>query len=407
MEKNNYDILVFSVFGRNTWLAAQLRALGYTVAFMDLTSLFQKGLPEDWEGPFPHIFTDLMERSYCQSLTDQDEYEVLLRGPSLKVRGLGLLEFKADHSRYLIHKWQQEGLWYFEEDEAPVPSPKTTSYQSLWLKSFLKQWRATALRPLSESKNKHIPEFPMNSHYVARHPTREGFLNSSRWLETVGVDIIPVSSWWKCGQDSSTKKWTLKFDNDVIKAQADHFILGLSSYELHRFSGQLDLGENDVKVPKGFWSRWSGKCADEEKLDYVPAYSMFLSDIEMGLCNENLITVIKRPNKQLDIWACVTTEVLSQQSFLEQLQAEIAKNLKGFVPEFHDLKIEGPRLGSDLYSFWPVYGDVTAQAKGKRSLILDNPESWMGLDNYSRYMFQKNIIQSFKDEIEVDKGATL
>ena len=70
----------------------------------------------------------------------------------------------------------------------------------------------------------------------------------------------------------------------------------------------------------------------------------------MGLCNENLITVIKRPNQQLDVWACVTTEVFSEQSFVENTQNEILKNLKNFVPEFFDLKLDSPRLGSDLYS---------------------------------------------------------
>lgn len=403
----NYDVLIFSIFGRNTWLAAQLRALGYTVAFFDLTSLFQKGTPEDWEGPFPHIFTDSMERSYCQSLTDQDEYEVLLRGPSLKIKKQGLFEFKADHSRYLVHKWQQEGLWFQESETAPFSEPpKNMKYSSLWLKSFLKEWRSTTLKPMNESVHMKTPEFPLNSHYVVRHPSREGYLNNAAWLETVGVDLIPVSSWWKCGQDNN-KKWVLKFENEMIKAQAEHLIIGLSSYELHRFSGQLSLGENNVKVPKAFWTRWTGTCADTEKLSYVPTYSMYLSDLEMGLFNENLITVIKRPNQQMDIWACVTSEVLSEQGFLDDAQMQILKNLKNFVPELYDLKMEGPRLGSDLYSFWPVYDEVFLPYKGKRSLIFDSPEAWLGLDNYSRYIFQKNLLESFKDDIEFDKGAEL
>lgn len=403
----NYDILIFSIFGRNTWLAAQLRALGYTVAFLDLTSLFQKGTPEDWEGPFPQVFTDSMERSYCQSLTDQDEYEVLLRGPSLRIKKLGLFEFKADHSRYLVHKWEQEGLW-FHENEAPPFSepPKNSKYTSLWLKGFLKAWRSTTLNPMHETLYLSTPEFPLSSHYVVRHPTREGYLSSSAWLETVGVDLIPVSSWWKCAQDSN-KKWVLKFENDMVKAQAEHLIIGLSSYELHRFSGQLNLGENIMKLPKGFWTRWTGSCAETDKLSYMPTYSMYLSDLEMGLCNENLITVIKRPNNQLDVWACVTTEVFSEQEFLDETQNQILKNLKSFVPELHDLKLESPRLGSDLYSFWPVYDQVQSHYKGKKPLILDNPEAWGGLDNYSRYTFQKQIIQSFKDDIEIDKGVEL
>ncbi|MCO5114046.1 MAG: hypothetical protein M9899_07720 [Bdellovibrionaceae bacterium] len=403
----NYDVLIFSIFGRNTWLAAQLRALGYTVAFLDLTSLFQKGTPEDWEGPFPQVFTDTMERSYCQSLTDQDEYEVLLRGPSIRIKKLGLFEFKADHSRYLVHKWGQEGLWFHETEEMPfLEPPKNLKYPSLWLKGLLKEWRSTTLNPMRESLYLNTPEFPLSSHYVVRHPSREGYLNNSAWLETVGVDIVPVSSWWKCAQESN-KKWVLKFENDMVKAQADHLIIGLSSYELHRFSGQLDLGQNKMKVPKGFWTRWTGTCASTEKLAFVPSYSMYLSDLEMGLCNENLIIVIKRPNQQIDVWACITTEVFSEQSFVENTQNEILKNLKNFVPEFFDLKLDSPRLGSDLYSFWPVYDKTLPTLKGKRSLILDNPEVWPGLDNYSRYVFQKNIIQSFKDDIEVDKGVEL
>lgn len=407
--ENKYDILIFSIFGRNTWLAAQLRALGLRVAFFDLTSLFQKGSPDDWEGPFPLIFSDSMERSYSQSFTEQDEFDVLMRGPSLKLKGQGVLEFKSDHAKYVTHRWGQEGLWFFEGENlgyGPEISKKAT-YNNLWLKAFLKQWRSSVLRPLNQLLQKSdIPEFALNSHYVVRHTTRDGFLNANAWLKSVGVDVLPVSSWWRCGYEADRKAWVLKLDSDTEALQAEQLILGLTSYELHRFSGQLDLEEKTVRMPKGFWSRWRGTCADTDKLAYVPTYTMYLNDIEMGLCNENLITVIKRPNNELDVWACVTTEVLSRQEFLDELQAQVLDKVKKAVPEFHDLKLQNLKLGSDLYSFWPVYDQRQTSAHHKH-VIMDQPEVWPALDNYSRYKFSLDIIKGFKDEVELEQGASL
>ena len=46
-----FDVLIFSLFGRNHWLASQLKSAGMKVALMDLTPLYQNGLAEDWEGP--------------------------------------------------------------------------------------------------------------------------------------------------------------------------------------------------------------------------------------------------------------------------------------------------------------------------------------------------------------------
>lgn len=404
-----YDVLVFSLFGRNTWLAGQLSALGLKVAFFDMTSLFQKGLAEDWEGPFPLIFTDSMARSYSQSLTEQDNYEVLVRGPSFRVKGKGLLEFKADHARFLTHKWEQLGLWFFEEDKSGLEAPRHTEYKSLWLKYFLKQWRSSVLNSLGQASTLDIPEFPLNSHYVVRHVSRRGFMENSAWLREVGVDVLPISSWWKCQFDKSEKQWSFQVESEETEIKAKQLILGLTSYELHRFSGQFEFKQNEVKIPKAFWTRWKAQCSGSaDKLDYVPTYSMFLSDIEMGLCNENLITVIKRPDKQLDIWACLTTEVLSQQSFQDNVQEIIKKRIKEFVPEFYDLEFEGLRLGSDLYSFWPLYESHDKAPKDTSAqLIYDNPESWPALDNYSRYIYQSKIIDGFKQRLEAEasKGA--
>lgn len=387
-----FDVLIFSIFGRNHWLAAQLKSAGLTVALMDLTSLFQKGLAEDWEGPFPLIFPDHVARSYSQSFTDQDRSELLHRGPSLRIKGRGLLEFKSDHIEYMLNHMDQKGVWVSEEDGRPQIKSTDFEFKSLWLKSFLKQWRSTTLRSL-RSTEETIQDFPLNSNYVLRHPSRRGYVESAAWLTDSGVEVLKPNPWWRCEYDSNANQWKLRFDQDELEIQAKNFILGLTSYELHKFSGQISPNQ-ELVTPQAFWVRWRGVVNNQNALNFIPTYSMYLSDPEFGVYSENFFTVIKRNQQEIDIWACLPYEALSQVEFQTEIRSAIEEKLGQYVPELKNIQMDDLRMGSDLFSFWPVYKNRLDPQNLKMSLYLDSPESWLGLDNYSRYIYQTQLIET-------------
>jgi hypothetical protein len=396
-----FDILIFSLFGRNHWLASQLRSSGLSVALMDLTPLFQKGLAEDWEGPFPLIFPDAVARSYSQSLTDQDRSELLNRGPSLRVRGLGLFEFKSDHASYILNRWGQQGLWNSEDEGPSQQKASEVDFQSTWLMSFLKQWRSSTLKSLRDVDTQ-IPEFPLNANYILRQPSRRGYMESSAWLTDTGVEVLNASQWWRL-QPNKDGGWELTINEENETIQAKKLILGLTSYELQKFSGQMNIPGFNLITPAAFWVRWRGKTANLAGLDFIPSYSMFLSDPEFGIYSENMITLIKRSNNDLDVWACLSNEALTNYEFQSSIQKSISDKLKSFVPELEDLELEDLRMGSDLFSFWPLYKSktlpVTPLAAQKLNLVFDSPESWSALDNYSRYTLQVQLIESLKKEL--------
>ncbi len=381
------------MFGRNHWLASQLKSAGFSVALMDLTSLFQKGLAEDWEGPFPLIFPDHVARSYSQSFTDQDRSELLHRGPSLRIKGRGLLEFKSDHIEYMLNRMDQKGVWISEEDGRPNIKPTEHEFKSLWLKSFFKQWRSTTLRSLRATEEG-IPDFPLNSNYVLRHPSRRGYVESAAWLTDTGVEVLKPNPWWRCEFDSNL--WKLRFDQDELEVHASHFILGLTSYELHKFSGQL-TPSLELVTPQAFWVRWRGVVNTPTALNFLPTYSMFLSDPEFGVYSENFFTVIKRSQQEIDVWACLSYEALSQVNFQTEIRTLIEEKLGQFVPELKNIQMDDLRMGSDLFSFWPVYKNRQESKNLKMNLHLDSPESWLGLDNYSRYIFQTQLIENLNN----------
>ncbi len=407
-----YDVLIFSVFGRNHWLASQLKSVGLSVALMDLTALYQKGLAEDWEGPLPLIFPDSMARSYSQSLVDQDRSELLNRGPSLRVKGKGLLEFKSDHAGYVLDSWQQSGLWLTEEDQKPDANQTDKAikkkineleFKNTWLKALLKQWRSNTLKSLRDV-DQNSPEFPLNANYVLRQPSRRGYMESSSWLKDTGVVVLPTPSWWRLNLETGGK-WSLslKGASETTESlgptlRADKFILGLTSYELHKFSGQFNIPEFELKTPTAFWVRWRGKVSRPESLDFIPSYSMYLSNPEFGVFSENMITVIKRPNGDLDIWACLSIESLSDPNFQDSIKETMEKKLQSFVPEFEGLELEDLRLGSDLFSFWPLYKYKSTSVHQKLNLITDSPETWLALDTHSRYLGQLKLIEELKND---------
>jgi hypothetical protein len=388
-----FDVLIFSLFGRNHWLASQLKSSGLKVALMDLTPLYQKGLAEDWEGPYPLIFPDSVARSYSQSLTDQDRSELLHRGPSLRVKGKGLFEFKSDHASYILNRWNQKGLWMSEDDK---PFNESAEFQNLWLKAFLKQWRSNTLKSLREVDSQ-IAEFPLNSNYILRQPSRRGYMENSNWLKDTGVEVLTTTQWWQL--NFKNNQWDLFLNQDDEPIHAQKLILGLTSYELQKYSGQLSVPDFDMTVPTAFWVRWRAQVANLEALDFIPSYSMYLSDPEFGVFSENLITLIKRPNNDLDVWACLSTEALSSYEFQQSLQKSIQEKLKSFVPELAGITLEDLRLGSDLFSFWPLYKQKIPKQKEKYNLILDSPESWSASDSHSRYLCQLELIESLKKEM--------
>ncbi len=390
MAQKNFDILIFSLFGRNHWLASQLKSAGMKVALMDLTPLYQKGLVEDWEGPYPLIFSDSVARSYSQSLTDQDRSELLSRGPSLRVKGKGVFEFKSDHAEYILNRWSQKGLWMSEDDK---PFTDAVEFQNLWLKAFLKQWRSNTLKSLS-GVDPSIQEFPINSNYVLRQPSRRGYMESSTWLKDTGVEVLETTQWWQL--NFKNNGWELFLNQDDTPIVAHKFILGLTSYELQKYSGQINVPEFDLIMPAAFWVRWRAQVPQLEALDFIPSYSMYLSDPEFGVFSENMITLIKRPNNDLDVWACLSTEALSAFEFQQSLQKSIELKLQGFVPELEGLVLEDLRLGSDLFSFWPLYKQKNPAKKIKYNLVIDSPESWSASDSHSRYISQLQMIEHLK-----------
>lgn len=395
-----FDVLIFSLFGRNHWLASQLKSAGLKVALMDLTPLYQKGLAEDWEGPYPLIFADSVARSYSQSLTDQDRSELLHRGPSLRVKGKGVFEFKSDHAHYILDRWLQKGLWMSEDDK---PFSEPSEFKHVWLKALLKQWRSNTLKSLREVDSE-IPEFPVNANYVLRQPSRRGYVESSNWLQDTGVELLETTQWWRL--NSKDGAWELFLNQDEQPIEAQRLILGLTSYELQKYSGQLNIPEFDMNVPSAFWVRFRAQVPVTEVLEFIPSYSMYLSDPEFGVFSENFITLIKRPNNDLDVWACLSTESLSSYEFQQSLQKSIEQKLRSFVPELESLVLEDLRLGSDLFSFWPLYKDrpktKKPKQKNKFNLILDSPESWPASDSHSRYLSQLQLIEDLKQEISVE-----
>ena len=402
-----YDVLIFSLFGRNHWLASQLKSQGLKVALFDFSPLFYKGLAEDWEGPFPLIFPDDVARSNSQSFKDQDRFETIHQGPSLRVKGLGVFEFKSSHGPYALSQWGQKGLWMYQEDQVPEPY-KTQSNKSkeglseYWLSLFLRQWRSSRLTSL-ENVPEDIPSFPLNANFILRHPSRRGFIESSVWLNDIGVQTLPSSSWWKCVFKEN--QWMLTMKEQDVQVKAKQLVLGLTSYELFKFSGQLEIPQEDVYPPSAFWIRWRGRVKDPSKLSYVPLYSMFLADPEIGIYNENFVSVIQRSQGEVDVWSCLSCEVLSQKGFHENLKKSILNQLKKFVPEFGTLRLDELRLGSDLFSFWPLYRKNKPVFNPSLRLILDSPETWPGLDNYSRYIHQTKIIESFKEGSPFARGV--
>ncbi len=390
-----FDILIFSIFGRNHWLASQLKSAGHSVALMDLTSLFQKGLAEDWEGPYPLIFPDHVARSYSQSFTDQDRSELLHRGPSLRIKGRGLLEFKSDHIEYMLNRMDQKGIWVSEEEGRPLIKTSEHEFKDLWLKSFLKQWRSTTLRSLRTADDT-IQEFPLNSNYVLRSPSRRGYVESADWLKDSGVEVINPTSWWRC--EFNQGQWEFNLDQSDITIHASKFILGLTSYELQKFSGQLKAPDFETVQPQAFWVRWRGLVSNPTALNFIPSYSMYLSDPEFGVYNENFFTVIKRSQTEIDIWACLSAEALAQLDFQNGIRKHIEDKLGQFVPELKDIQTEDLRMGSDLFSFWPVYKNRSSVHQLKSTLYIDSPESWLGLDNYSRYLSQTQLIENLNKE---------
>lgn len=402
-----FDVLIFSIFGRNHWLASQLKSSGLSVALMDLTPVFQKGLAEDWEGPFPLIFPDSVSRTYSQSFTDQDRSELLHRGPSLRVKGQGVFEFKSDHAEYILDRWKQKGIWVSDEDGTPQLKLSEVDFKEVWLRSFLKQWRSSTLKSLREV-DEQIADFPLNSNYVLRQPSRRGYMESANWLLDTGVEVLSANQWWRLSTSNQGKAsdksrqsdgFELSLNNAEITIHAKKLIMGLTSYELQKFSGQVNLPEYKLKIPSAFWVRWRAKVPEASRLDFIPSYSMFFSDPEFGIFSENLITLIKRGSGDLDVWACLSIESLLNFQFQQSIQNSIESKLRSFVPEFGDLSLEDLRMGSDLFSVWPLYKELQPATHNKSNFIYDSPESWRGLDNYSRYLVQVQLIESLKKEL--------
>lgn len=384
-EKNVFDVVVVSAFGRGHWIAAELQREKMRVLLLDVTSRLGLWPVEDQAGPFGVFRSEKFPQTAVERWTQDDPVEMLENGFTVWTEA-GPLELKGPLTR--LHLEKMGGVEAWTEVLAHGGRLPSTSrpFEKSWLGALAQQLAATVYRPSARALGGGRA-LPLMAPFGVRFATRQGLSRNLDWLRSLGV----VAS-----EKSELVDFSFHGRRRLSGAECKGEIAGLVRFEqlVWCLTGAetRDLSEKLVEhlYPGGVvdaswcWLRYRLKVKPCPELAVLPLHSVWIDELGAPWTHANLMVVQKTALVEgLDAWIRLPALQRFNRDYLHEHGQRVIsffrRRLPLAEPEIQSYPQEASYTSSELgQPRFPLWDEALPPTRGRRSLEnghFDSPEN--------------------------------
>lgn len=391
------DVVIASAYGRGHWLAGHLADQGWKVTLLDFTKALGPFSPEDYDGPFGLLETDLIsgsQKTHWSTEFGPNTVQKVESGYSIWLKD-GPIE---GHSQLATFYAQERSISLAVRNYLHMVSdlsdirlkPERTQlaklpFENTWLVRFMHQFHSNEYsNPIDALDSSHAT--PFYSRYFVRALSSDSHRKSLQGLRDAQVEVIENPEVLSVkGQGDELVLLTMRAD--TIKTRS--LVWGLTSFETARVAGELTrvFYKNTKLTPQWQWRKFI--VSFDELPTEVPASFVLLHDPHLPWTHTNAVSV----RSTSDYWIC-WMRLPSEQTKAEYF-ADQAKDL--FEKIHQRLPWTGAKVeySGDSNPAWFIYesGEKKAlRTKIAKNIFISGPEHWDGVDPLSMYLNYKNVL---------------
>lgn len=398
-ESSGDQVVVVSVFGRGSWMAAELQNKGLKVVYIDLSEKMGIWPPEDLEGPFGIYHNEKIPLSYLKHLNAFSPFRALESGLTVWTKDLPL-ELKSPVIREQLTARQ------ITPPENPMQTRKPFSEE--WLASFCHQWGYSVYHPSTETPRRKTLS-PYLKDFAVRNPTRSDSMKILELLKSSSVKVITQAEILDLSFEGRQKIQGLEIqgkEKGIVKA--DFLVWCLSSEETQFVSKKLFKHLfHEVKETEWSWLRFRFQFQDCLELGVLPEHFNLIADVFSPWTHANWIICQRTAiSTQIDAWIRIPSLQRFNKSYLNSRSLQIKEVLDQRLVKGASEVISFPQEYYYSYeqvgpSKFPQFLEEEWQKKNQKQLVnahFYSVENWKSALWPDRYEQELSLVSKLHEE---------
>lgn len=396
------DVVIASAYGRGHWLASHLAEQGWEVSLLDFTHSFGPYTPEDYEGPFGLLETDLVsgsQKSHWSSEFGVNTVEQIRNGYTIWLKDgplEGAGQLSTFHTQERSLSLAVRNYLHMACDLSDIRLKNERSqlsklpFENSWLVRFMHQFHANEyLDHVHSLENDHAT--PFFSRYYVRSLESGSHEKSLRNLRALNVEVIedPEIISAKINSDELI---TLSAKHGEIPTRS--FVWCLTSAETDKVAKEFSKNYFGSLKPKSQWQWRKFIVSFKEQPSEVPQSFVMLNDPHLPWAHSNAVSVRTTD----DYWICwmrLPSHQTASTYFDEQ-----ADDLLALVNARLPWAGASVRYSGDSSPAWQVYDRSeikNLRVKISKNVLVSSPEHWKGVDPLSKFLAYRDVLSHLEE----------
>ncbi len=396
------DVVIASAYGRGHWLASHLSEQGWNVSLLDFTKALGPFTPEDYEGPFGLLETDLIsgsQKSHWSTELGTNSVEQIHKGYTIWLKDgplEGASQLSTFHTQERSLSLAVRNYLHMVGDLSDIRLKTERAqltklpFENSWLVRFMHQFHSNEYRDHVHSLDSDHAA-PFFSRYYVRNLESDSHKKSLQTLRALNVEVI---------EDPEIISAKINSDEQVIlsakhgEVETRSFVWGLTSSETEKVAKEFFKSYYRSKKLFSLWQWRKFIVSFEEQPTEVPQCFVLLNDPHLPWTHTNAVSV-RTTNEYWVCWMRLPSHQSSSAYFEEQaseLLAVVNQRLPWTEPTV--------RYSGDSTPAWQVYDQSekkTLKQKIAKNVLVSGPEHWRGVDPLSKFLAYREVLAQLEE----------
>ncbi len=396
------DVVIASAYGRGHWLASHLSELGWKVSLFDFTGALGPFTPEDYEGPFGLLETDLVsgsQKSHWSTEFGADTVEQVQNGYTIWLKDgplEGSSQLSTFHTQERALSLAVRNYLHMVGDLSDIRLKNERSqlaklpFENSWLVRFMHQFHSNEFRDHVSSLENDFAT-PFFSRYFVRSLDQGSHKKSLQQLRALNVEVV---------EDPEIISAKINGDEQVVlsakhgEIETRSLVWCLTSFETDKVAKEFSKSYYGNVKPKSDWQWRKFIVSFKEQPQEVPQSFVLLGDPHLPWTHSNAVNV-RTTNEYWICWMRLPSHQTGSGYFDEQ-----ASELLSVVNQRLPWAEATARYSGDSAPAWQVYD--YSQIKNLREKISKNvfvsgPEHWKGVDPLSKFLAYRGVLSKLEE----------